>query len=372
MAVIKVFVVDDSYTFRTLLKKQLHTQNYKIVAEAQNGKEALAMYKDIEADVVIVDLKMPVMDGIELIPKLMAINPSQRILAVTTGNNRDELEEVKSLGALDALRKPFQPGFLFSRLEKVLETPMPGSSSVAQAECIEEEAVLPTIEPAPNENIPIINIEKSQGQASIDTTDKTTEALSTVNIQKITKEEPPVINITKKVEAKQPQLIKKVEIPTNGTDWEEEVSDFIIEIPSSNSENKDIITVKNEDDTIVFDPEFEQEIEEKSNQKLAELLKDEAVVREPDEIDIGKPSEASTDDVEIDTDSREGSKRIEISQPSMRLSFADRHNLSVDDDDDDEIPDLSIFLNDKQPTYESTKKVGKKSVLGKLKNIFKQ
>lgn len=338
-----VFVVDDSYVFRTLIKKQLHTQDYNIIAEAQNGKEALDIYKDIEPDIVIVDLKMSVMDGFELIPEIMKINPNQRILAVTTENNKKDLERIKSLGAIDALRKPFQPGFLFTRLERIMQTPM-NNILKKESRPIKEDVLTVKDEVIIKENITI---------------GKPVEVEMDLMIK-----ENPKINLAKEdsteVNTKLPVLIVNEQSSITVSSWDEEANqDIVIEIPSSHEDNKDSLIVEN-NDVFVFDEEFDKEQKQKSDEKLAELKE------EPKQI---KSSNDVTDDSKKNKEVEIEVAKTTISKLSIRMPDNYRRNMIKTDDEEIEEPDLSIFINDTPPTYN---KVGKKTMMGKLKIMFKK
>ena len=92
------------------------------VAQAKDGAEALAMAREGEFDVVLADVNMPNMDGIQLIRALRADARYRHtpILMLTTESSQEKRREGKSAGATGWIVKPFEPGFLVSSLNRVL------------------------------------------------------------------------------------------------------------------------------------------------------------------------------------------------------------------------------------------------------------
>lgn len=81
---VKVFVVDDHDMFRDGIKVLLNNSSkLEIIGEARNGKEFIDRLPDISPDIVLMDISMPVMDGIEASQKALAVNPSLNILALS-------------------------------------------------------------------------------------------------------------------------------------------------------------------------------------------------------------------------------------------------------------------------------------------------
>ena len=121
MANKKALIVDDSYTMRNMISLALKDKSFEVV-EAGDGEEALsAVDKSDKFDVVITDINMPNMNGIELIRKLRSdvkfkFTP---ILVLTTEGGDDKKDEGKQAGATGWIVKPFNPDVLLSAVEKV-------------------------------------------------------------------------------------------------------------------------------------------------------------------------------------------------------------------------------------------------------------
>ncbi len=118
-------VVDDSATSRMFIKRCLEmvfTDEEEIAfTEAGDGKEALAKLKETPADLVFIDLNMPVMDGATLLrwikssPKLTDLP----VVVITSVDNPAKRQELKDLGAVDVLSKPIAPAKLIPVVNEI-------------------------------------------------------------------------------------------------------------------------------------------------------------------------------------------------------------------------------------------------------------
>ncbi|MBI5801871.1 MAG: response regulator [Verrucomicrobia bacterium] len=105
----KILLVEDDDAFADILRKSLTMSGYDVM-HARDGREALHRYDPQTVHLVITDLIMPGVDGMELIVKLQRINPAVRIIAITGGGRCDPetyLLIAKRLGAVKMLAKPF-------------------------------------------------------------------------------------------------------------------------------------------------------------------------------------------------------------------------------------------------------------------------
>lgn len=92
-------VVDDHADYRQSLQVLLATGGFKVVAEARSGPEALGLVEDARPDVVMMDVRMPVMDGIETTRRLKALRPSTGIVALTAQEDQAVVREMLVAGA---------------------------------------------------------------------------------------------------------------------------------------------------------------------------------------------------------------------------------------------------------------------------------
>ena len=104
----KILVVDDEKIARVTLAEILRMEGYS-VSEAGDGPEALAAVKDNSFDLVLLDLKMPGMDGIEVMQKLAEITPDTLVIMLTAHGSMESAIEALRQGAHDYLTKPSSP-----------------------------------------------------------------------------------------------------------------------------------------------------------------------------------------------------------------------------------------------------------------------
>ena len=113
-------VVDDSHTMRNMVTLSLKEAQFEVIA-ASDGKEALSVIDGKDLDVIITDINMPNMDGIELI-KILRANDNYKytpILVLTTEGGDDKKNEGKKAGATGWIVKPFNPEVLMAAVKKV-------------------------------------------------------------------------------------------------------------------------------------------------------------------------------------------------------------------------------------------------------------
>lgn len=102
----KVLIVDDQYGIRLLLKEVFAKDNIKIY-QASNGKQALEVIQHEKPDLILLDMKMPGMDGIELLRRLKHLNSRAKVIMMTAYGELDMVEEASKLGASAHFTKPF-------------------------------------------------------------------------------------------------------------------------------------------------------------------------------------------------------------------------------------------------------------------------
>lgn len=103
---VRVLICDDHALFRRGLMMVLEEESgVEVVAEAENGAEAVAMAENFAPDVVLMDVAMPGLDGIEATRKISLLHPSARIIMLTVASDQDELFEAIRAGAIAFLLK---------------------------------------------------------------------------------------------------------------------------------------------------------------------------------------------------------------------------------------------------------------------------
>jgi len=116
----KVVIVDDHEIFRIGLKLLLNKiDDIEVVAEASNGKEFLELINKVEADIVLMDISMPIMDGIEATEKVLEKNPKLKIIALTTFGETEYFDGMIYAGVGGFMLKNSGPEDFKKAIEKV-------------------------------------------------------------------------------------------------------------------------------------------------------------------------------------------------------------------------------------------------------------
>lgn len=117
---LKVFIVDDHVIFRNGLRTILNkVENFQIVGEASNGSEFIAALKNTDPDIVLMDIKMPVMDGVEATQRALEINPDIKIIALSMFGDEEYLQEMIRAGVSGFLIKNVTRKILTHAIEVV-------------------------------------------------------------------------------------------------------------------------------------------------------------------------------------------------------------------------------------------------------------
>jgi response regulator NasT len=116
MSNIKVLIADDEPIIRLDLRQMLESLGYDVVGEAGNGKEAVEMAREFKPDVCILDVKMPIMDGIEAVDIITDENIAPTIL-LTAYSDKELIDRAKAAGVFAYLVKPFKPSDLAPTIE---------------------------------------------------------------------------------------------------------------------------------------------------------------------------------------------------------------------------------------------------------------
>ncbi|NBJ68291.1 MULTISPECIES: response regulator [Clostridia] len=116
----KILVVDDAKFLRTALATILRKKNHEIVGEAENGKEAVRLYQELEPDIVTMDITMPVMNGIDATKKIIDIDPHASVIMCSAMGQQKVVVEAIELGAKDFIVKPFDENRIYDAIDRVL------------------------------------------------------------------------------------------------------------------------------------------------------------------------------------------------------------------------------------------------------------
>lgn len=116
----RVLLVDDASFMRMMLKNILVGAGYEIAGEADNGVKAIELFKTLKPDLVIMDIIMPEMGGIDAVREIVKVNPTAKILICSSMGQQSLVVEAIQAGAKDFIVKPFQPSNVLDSVKKVL------------------------------------------------------------------------------------------------------------------------------------------------------------------------------------------------------------------------------------------------------------
>ncbi|MBZ4682589.1 MAG: response regulator receiver protein [Fusobacteriales bacterium] len=116
----KILIVDDAAFMRMMIKNILTKEGYEIVGEAENGAVAVAKFKELNPDLVTMDITMPEMDGISAVKEIMSSNPGAKIIMCSAMGQQAMVIDAIQAGAKDFIVKPFQPDRVIEAVSKVM------------------------------------------------------------------------------------------------------------------------------------------------------------------------------------------------------------------------------------------------------------
>ena len=115
-----ILIVDDAAFMRMMIKDILTKNGYNVAGEAENGARAFEKYNEVKPDLVLMDITMPEMDGIEALKKIKAADPSASVIMCSAmGQQAMVIESIQS-GAKDFIVKPFQADRVIEAVQKVV------------------------------------------------------------------------------------------------------------------------------------------------------------------------------------------------------------------------------------------------------------
>ena len=123
---IKVLIVDDAMFMRNMIAeifngKNYNGEEYEVVAEAENGIEAVERYQEHTPDIVTMDIVMPEMTGIEALREIMNLNSAANVIMCSALGQDSLVMEALDAGAKDFIVKPFQPEKVLDVVVRILD-----------------------------------------------------------------------------------------------------------------------------------------------------------------------------------------------------------------------------------------------------------
>ncbi|GEL08445.1 response regulator [Salisediminibacterium halotolerans] len=116
----KLLITDDAAFMRMTLKNMVTAAGYEVVAEAENGAQAIELYNEHQPDLVTMDITMPEMNGIEALEKIKETDPSAKIVMCSAMGQQNMVVDAIQKGAADFIVKPFDENRIKEALDKAL------------------------------------------------------------------------------------------------------------------------------------------------------------------------------------------------------------------------------------------------------------
>lgn len=115
-----ILIVDDAAFMRMMIKDTLSKNGFSICGEAENGAKAIDKYKELNPDLVIMDITMPEVDGIQAVKEIKKLNGAAKIIMCSAMGQQAMVIEAIQAGAKDFIVKPFQSERIIEAVKKVI------------------------------------------------------------------------------------------------------------------------------------------------------------------------------------------------------------------------------------------------------------
>lgn len=115
-----ILVVDDELFFRGVLSDLLKQEGYSVIVEASSGEEAVAKFREFSPALVMMDVYMPAMDGIEATRRIISLDPSAKILICSGTGFDQDIDAALQAGARGVVYKPFYDDEVLESVRKAL------------------------------------------------------------------------------------------------------------------------------------------------------------------------------------------------------------------------------------------------------------
>ncbi len=116
-----ILIVDDASFMRMMIKDILTKNGFEVVGEAENGVKAVEKYKELDPELVIMDITMPEMDGIQAVKEIKNINQNAKIVMCSAMGQQSMVIEAIQAGAKDFIVKPFQADRVVEAVKKSIK-----------------------------------------------------------------------------------------------------------------------------------------------------------------------------------------------------------------------------------------------------------
>ena len=116
-----VLIVDDAIFTRMTIKRMLEAKGHSMVGEAATGVEAIEKFAELKPDVVILDITMPGMNGVEALKRIKILDPEAKVVICSAVGLQNIIAQAIELGAEEFIIKPFDAEQLVAAVDKVMK-----------------------------------------------------------------------------------------------------------------------------------------------------------------------------------------------------------------------------------------------------------
>ncbi|MFZ2463316.1 MAG: response regulator [Caldibacillus thermoamylovorans] len=116
----RILIVDDAAFMRMMIKDILVKNGYEVVGEASDGAQAVEKFKELNPDLVTMDIMMPEVDGIAALKQIRAIDPNAKVIMCSAMGQQAMVIDAIQAGAKDFIVKPFQADRVLEAIKKTL------------------------------------------------------------------------------------------------------------------------------------------------------------------------------------------------------------------------------------------------------------
>ena len=116
----RIMIVDDSGYTRSMLRASLEVEGFNDLVEASTGQEAIEKYVKQKPDLVLLDLVLVEMDGLDVLRAIKKGDPSAKVIIISAVGQEKYIQEAKALGVLGYIAKPFSPKELIVKIKEIL------------------------------------------------------------------------------------------------------------------------------------------------------------------------------------------------------------------------------------------------------------
>jgi DNA-binding response OmpR family regulator len=122
----KILVIDDEESIRGLLDTILRRKGYDVVL-ADSGRKGLELFRREHPDVIVLDLKMPEMDGLAVLRQIRSLDPKKPVIILTGAGTAEAEQQVRALGVTEYVEKEFSMHLLGDSLKRLLNNQNPSA-----------------------------------------------------------------------------------------------------------------------------------------------------------------------------------------------------------------------------------------------------